>query len=242
MSALLLLRRTQYALWAAGALLCGYYGSAHLETRLYQAMENRRLEDALRSGGASSIPAPRRFSPGTQGSPVGRLEIPRLGLSAMVLEGGDARTLRLGIGWLPETAEPGQPGNVVLGGHRDTFFRPLRDIHAGDQIALVAPGGVYRYVVQWTAVVDPADNEWLGPTPGRSLTLITCYPFYYVGPAPERFIVRARQVEPDSKDAREPERPQGIAMAFVAGWKDGQPRPETPATFPPAAGGKPAWI
>ena len=128
---------------------------------------------------------------------VGRLEMPRLRLSTIVLEGSDSRILRRGVGRLQETADPGDPGNVVLGGHRDTFFRPLRAVRAGDRVTLVTPGGGYRYVVEWTAVVDPADNAPLKATPDRSLTLVTCYPFHYIGPAPQRFIVRARQVAAD---------------------------------------------
>jgi sortase A len=117
-------------------------------------------------------------------------------LSAIVLEGSDSRTLGLGVGRIPETAEPGESGNVVLSGHRDTFFRPLRGIRTGDRIAMVTRGGSYRYVVDWTAVVDPEDTATLKPTRDRSLTLVTCYPFRYVGSAPQRFIVRARQIEP----------------------------------------------
>jgi sortase A len=214
MRALVLLRRAQYAFWIGGALLCGYCAGTYLEMRSYQASENRRLEDALHSGGPSS---PRRPSPRAPGSLVGRLEIPRLRLSAIVLEGSDSRTLRLGIGRLPETADPGQAGNVVLSGHRDTFFHPLRGIRAGDSITLVAPGGPYRYVVEWTTVVDPEDVEWLRATPERSLTLVTCYPFRYVGPAPERFIVRARQVEPGVRDAPERTRPGKGVTAVVPG-------------------------
>src|SRR6202035_319334 len=120
----------------------------------------------------------------------------RLRLSAIVLEGSDSRTLDLGIGRIPETANPGAAGNVVLSGHRDTFFRPLRSIRAGDRIAMVTRGGSYHYVVDWTAVVDPADTAVLKATPDRSLTLVTCYPFHYVGSAPQRFIVRAREIPP----------------------------------------------
>ena len=162
-------------------------------------MENRRLEEALReersgnnSSGARTCGTSARQA--SDGEPGGRLEIPRLRFSAIVLEGSDSRTLRLGVGRIPGTAEPGQEGNLVLGGHRDTFFRPLRGIRAGDFITLATAAGPYRYVVEWTAVVDPRDTGSLQATPERSLTLVTCYPFYYVGPAPQRFIVRARQV------------------------------------------------
>jgi len=115
-------------------------------------------------------------------------------MSAIVLEGSDSLTLRRGIGRIPETADPGQVGNVVLSGHRDTFFRPLRNVRRGDRIMLTTPSGKFRYRVDWTSVVDPQDTAVLKPTPRESLTLVTCYPFRYVGPAPERFIVRATKM------------------------------------------------
>jgi LPXTG-site transpeptidase (sortase) family protein len=188
--------RVQYAFWFAGALLCSLCAGAYLERCFYQAAENRRLEEALRSNGARTVtvPVPRQETRRAAGSLVGRLEIPRLQLSAIVLEGSDSRTLSRGVGRIPETANPGQNGNVVLSGHRDTFFRPLRQIRAGDRVTLQTPFGLYRYVVEWTAVVNPSDTASLKATPDRSLTLVTCYPFRYVGPAPQRFIVRARQV------------------------------------------------
>jgi len=197
MRVLALADRAQYAFWFAGTLLCGLYAGAQVESHIYQAVEDRRLDQALLSGSThpSSV-QPRGSSPRAVGSLVGRLEIPRLKLKAMVLEGTENSTLRRGIGRLPETADPGQEGNVVLSGHRDTFFRPLHGIAAGDHIRLVTPEGAYRYVVEWTAVVNPADTAAIGATAERSLTLVTCYPFRYLGPAPQRFIVRARQVMP----------------------------------------------
>jgi sortase A len=102
--------------------------------------------------------------------------------------------LRRAVGHVPQTALPGQWGNIVLAGHRDTFFRPLRKIQAGDAIALKTPAGNFEYRVESTAVTAPTDVQLLKPTEDRSLTLVTCYPFYYVGPAPKRFIVRARLV------------------------------------------------
>jgi sortase A len=197
------LGRVQYAFWFAGALLCSLCAGAYLERCFYQAAENRRLEEALRSNGrrAVPVPSPREPSRRTAGSLVGRLEIPRLQLSVVVLEGSDSRTLRRGVGRIPETADPGQNGNVVLSAHRDTFFRPLRQIRAGDRVTLQTPIGLYRYVVEWTAVVNPSDTASLKATPDRSLTLVTCYPFRYVGPAPQRFIVRARQVAPGANNS-----------------------------------------
>ena len=193
-----LLRRVEYAFWLTGALLVSFCAGAYLEMRVYQAAENRRLEDALRLRGPRELPAGRLRSPQpAAGSLVGRLEIPRLKVSAVVLEGSDGGTLRVGLGRVKGTAEPGEEGNVVVGGHRDTFFRPLRGIRAGDRVTLVTPRGRYGYVVEWTAVVDPGDRRSLGATAERSLTLVTCFPFRYVGPAPQRFVVRARQVAPD---------------------------------------------
>ena len=199
MRGLAILRRSQYVFWIAGIVLCGVSAGVYLEARYFQAMENRRLEEALRKKVRGTVPAApahaaRAHARRATGSLVGRLEIPRLRFSAIVLEGSDNRTLRLGVGRIPGTAEPGQQGNLVLGGHRDTFFRPLRGIRAGDFITLATTAGPYRYVVEWTAVVDPRDTGSLQATADRSLTLVTCYPFYYVGPAPQRFIVRARQV------------------------------------------------
>lgn len=134
---------------------------------------------------------------------VGRLEIPEIGLEVMVLNGVDARTLRRGAGWLPYTARPGS-GNAAIAAHRDTHFRPLRRIKEGDIIHLTTLDGRYKYRVEWTAVVDPGDTAVLGPTEKPTLTLITCYPFYYEGKAPQRFIVRASRQEMLGDVARKP--------------------------------------
>jgi sortase A len=122
------------------------------------------------------------------------MEIPRLGLSMVVAEGIDGRTLRRAIGHIPGTALPGQLGNVGIAGHRDTFFRPLEDIHVDDIIEITTPWGEYRYRVVSSRVVSPDDVAVLDPTSNEVLTLVTCHPFYFVGPAPNRFIVRAERV------------------------------------------------
>jgi sortase A len=126
---------------------------------------------------------------------VGRLEIPRIGVEVMVLKGADPSTLQRGAGWLPDTARPGA-GNAAIAAHRDTYFRPLREIQEGDMIRLTTLDTSYDFRVEWTAVVDPDDTAVLGPTREPVLTLITCYPFYYVGKAPQRFVVRARRQNP----------------------------------------------
>jgi sortase A len=133
-----------------------------------------------------------------EGALVGRLEIPRLGLSAIVLEGVEARTLRRGAGHIPGTVLPFQHGNVGIAGHRDSFFRALKDIGKNDIITLATPEGTYRYQVEWTRIVTPDDTEVLDDPGMPALTLVTCYPFYYVGSAPKRFIVRASRIADES--------------------------------------------
>jgi len=117
-----------------------------------------------------------------------------IGLSVMVIEGTGAKALRRAAGHIAGTALPGQPGNIGISAHRDTFFRPLRNIRQDDIITLTTMGGEYRYRVVSTRVVNPSGVEVLGPSQTEVLTLVTCYPFYFVGSAPQRFIVRAERV------------------------------------------------
>ncbi len=132
---------------------------------------------------------------GAPGDPsvVGRIEIPRIGLKTMILEGVSQRTLALAVGHIPGTALPGKTGNVGLAGHRDTFFRSLAGIHLDDAIVLTTLDGSYRFRVKSCEVVSPRDTRVLEDSAQPSLTLVTCYPFHYVGPAPKRFIVHAVQ-------------------------------------------------
>ena len=135
----------------------------------------------------------RALSPAS-GTPIGILEIPRLGLSSVVLEGDEGAALMLGIGHLPDTPMPWRGGNSVLAAHRDTFFRPLAGIRRDDLILFTTADATFEYGVKETRIVAPTDIEVLAPTLSSMLTLITCYPFYYIGPAPSRFIVRAERV------------------------------------------------
>ncbi len=109
----------------------------------------------------------------------------------MIAEGVDHGTLKRAVGHIPGTALPGEDGNIVLAAHRDTYFRPLRNIQKGDEIALTTWSGAYRYRVESIQIVGPDDVRVLRPTSLPTLTLVTCYPFYFVGSAPKRFIVRA---------------------------------------------------
>jgi sortase A len=139
----------------------------------------------------SPADAPSVVAPPSPRSVIGRLEIPRLNLAVMVREGADEGTLSRAVGHIPGTALPGNVGNVGLAGHRDTFFRALRNIRAEDTIELETTAGKYRYVVKSTSIVTPRDVSVLEASGGETLTLVTCYPFYYVGSAPKRFIVHA---------------------------------------------------
>lgn len=133
--------------------------------------------------------------PPARSAVIGRLEIPNLHLAVMVREGADAGTLRQAVGHIPGTAFPGRRGNVGLAGHRDTFFRPLRKIRQGDAIEFQTVNGTYRYVVESTRIVKPQEVDVLASSGREMMTLVTCYPFYYVGSAPQRFIVHAALVQ-----------------------------------------------
>lgn len=131
-----------------------------------------------------------------EGELVGRIAIPRIGVSAIVLEGVGRRTLRRGAGHIPATPLPVEgEGNVGIAAHRDSYFRALKDIREDDTIELTTLDGTFHYTVEWTRIVEPEDVSVLAPTDEPALTLVTCYPFYYVGSAPKRFIVRARRIE-----------------------------------------------
>jgi sortase A len=208
------IRWSRYLLFVIGILALGYVGFVLLDARLYQANQSRQFQQELNSLKTSiasdehlhvsSIPpdpanesllgAERIDIAGISRTPLGRIEISKIGLTAMILEGTDARTLRRAVGHIPGTPLPGQRGNVAITGHRDTFFRPLRNIRKNDEIRLTTLGGSYRYWVDSIKVVEPEDTEVLDNSDEAILTLVTCYPFYYVGPAPKRFIVRAHRI------------------------------------------------
>jgi sortase A len=180
----MMFRYAARVLLAAGLFALGYAAFVVADARAFQAIEQRRFEHTR--GGVTEVPAL------VDGGAIGEIQIPRLGLTAVVVQGDSAAILQHAVGHLTGTALPGESGNVVLAGHRDTFFRPLRQVHAGDAITLKTRDGDFEYLVESTAVVRPSDVRVLQPTGGRTLTLITCFPFSYLGSAPDRFIVRAR--------------------------------------------------
>ena len=169
------------------------YYQAHSREQLREAAAH--LVESKMHDPSLSLSSPLRVASGM--ALLGRLDIPRIGLSAMVADGTSSRVLRLAIGHVPGTAVPWSFGNVGLVAHRDTFFRHLGELHRGDQIQLTVPGSQYRYRVDFTTIVSPDETWVLQPATGHTLTLITCYPFHFVGAAPERFVVRARR--PDAE-------------------------------------------
>jgi sortase A len=138
-------------------------------------------------------------SPVTTGAWVARLESSRLGLTATVLEGSDDAVLRRAAGHIASTPLPGERGNIGIAGHRDTTFRPLRHAKVGDTFRLTTTDRELTYVVSSTRIVEPTEVEVLAPTPQPALTLVTCYPFSFIGSAPKRFVVRADLVEAHSR-------------------------------------------
>jgi len=195
-----LLQRGQYVAAAIGVVALGYWSAVFLHARLYQARAARAFEGNLRTTKRDKQPDPGSQASMTatqegplEGSVVAQLAIPRLGLESIVVEGVEARDLRLAPGHIPGTPLPGQAGNVAIAGHRDTFFRPLRLIRKNDVIQLTTFRGKDQYRVVSTEIVAPSDIEVFYPTGRDALTLVTCYPFYYVGAAPNRFIVRAER-------------------------------------------------
>jgi len=182
-----LLRRVEIFCWIGGLAGVGWLLLTVMGMLKYQVSENRQLERLEQRSQAASTRAP-TLQPG---DPVGKLSIPRIGLSAIVAEGVDEKTLRHAVGHIPETSVPERLGNVGLAGHRDTFFRNLGRLQLNDLIVLETSDGKYEYQVVRTAVVGPQEAELLGPSEPSDLTLVTCFPFRYVGPAPQRFVVQA---------------------------------------------------
>ena len=170
------------ALFGAAVCLLGYCAFVFLDARIFQESQLRQLDLAAVRTASAKVPSAAVAANGM----LGRIDIPRLGISAVFLEGTTAKTLRRAVGHIPGSAAPGQAGNVVLSGHRDSFFRPLRNVRRDDVVTLSTLNGEYRYQVVSTRIVSPSDVTVLAATDEEVLTLVTCYPFYFVGPAPSR--------------------------------------------------------
>jgi sortase A len=172
----------EWLLVGIGVGCLGVYGYEVVEARRFQAERARELAAATPGAVPPAIRA---------GGLVGMLDIPRLKLTTAVTEGDDEQTLSRAVGHLPDTPLPWEAGNSAVAGHRDGLFRPLKDITIGDRIVIRTLRETLRYRVTATSIVDPDDLSVLAPRGQDALTLITCYPFFYVGAAPRRFIVHA---------------------------------------------------
>jgi sortase A len=195
-----LLRWIQPILFITGTLLLGYVGFTLLDARLFQASAKRSLENQIQMKKDPQAIQPKPVI--KPGDVLGRLDIPRLGLSVAVLQGTRSRILKLGAGHIQNTPFPGEAGNSGIAGHRDTFFRALKDVRKDDEIEFQTATGLFHYEVDWVKVVAPDDQTVLAPSSESALTLVTCYPFYFVGPAPNRYVVRAHQ-----RDAQPTQKP-----------------------------------
>jgi sortase A len=213
------LRGSYLALFIAGIIILAvpiyYFARAFFFQTVQDHKFRKQVEEVQEAKEAGSTPksaveAPESAPPAaakpavppvpSAGDVLGRLEIPRLRTSVMILQGTEEDQLKLGIGHVEDTAHPGQVGNIALVAHRDTFFRPLRNIRKNDEIRIVTPANTMHYFVEQTKIIGPFDTDVLDPTLGAELTLITCYPFDFVGKAPMRFLVRAVAV-PEGKAA-----------------------------------------
>jgi len=207
---------SQYIFLILGTVCLGLYGYAYLERVFYQSYESWSFDHTTAQTSSAAVEyreativgdsvrephesVAQQSEPAFASSIIGRLSVPRLHLSAMVREGIDAHTLQLAVGHVPSTVLPGQAGNVGLAGHRDTFFRGLKDLKITDEIQFSTARGNFRYEVESLTVVEPGNVDALAAVDADVLTLVTCYPFSYIGNAPKRFIVRARQVSPQTR-------------------------------------------
>ena len=196
----------------SGVTLLGFAGGARLTGEIQKQRDLRRFDAALLAaapsaargtGSAGSAPidtslwSPERIKAYEESfrndleAPLAVLSIPKIGLEVPVLEGTDDLTLNRAVGLIEGTARPGESGNVGIAGHRDGFFRGLKEVGTGDKIEMRTLAGRDLFVVESVKIVSPDDVRVLDPTSAPVLTLVTCYPFYFVGSAPQRWIVRA---------------------------------------------------
>ena len=201
----------EFTLLLIGVALLGYFCWDQASARWEQHQAEAELERSIREEPAPEESTQKRPRP-AQGETIGKVEIPRLKISAVVKSGVDNKTLKRAVGHVPYTPLPGEPGNVGIAAHRDTYFRNLKGVRKGDVIRLVTPEATYEYAVDSTKIVTPKNVEVLDPTEENYITLVTCYPFNYVGSAPKRFIVHARQINGvPAEESRAPGRDQRVA-------------------------------
>jgi sortase A len=197
-------RIARLVLFVVGLVCLGFYGYSYVYRTAYQFYEGWLFDheapaeaEPAPAGKPAALPVvlpdPDRGLPtsSVSASVIGRISIPRLHLAAIVEEGVDDVTLSRAVGHIPGTAFPGETGNIGIAGHRDTFFRALKDLQPNDKIDFTTHLGRFHYTVESLRVVEPDDVGVLKSEGGQTLTIVTCFPFQYIGNAPRRFIVRA---------------------------------------------------
>jgi sortase A len=186
---------------AVGIVLAIWCAVVLVEARYTQSLPLPLVVTQTLPGDAGSTGGPHSSAAPAPGTLLARLEIPAVQLSTAVLQGSDNATLNRGAGHIEDTPLPGEHGNVGIAGHRDTVFRPIRLVKGGETIDLTTPDRVFHYKITKTSIVMPEDVYVLDPTPRPTLTLVTCYPFEFIGHAPKRFIVRAELVGEERRTA-----------------------------------------
>lgn len=192
-----LLYAVEWVLGTIGFVCVVWYGAVTFRAVQYQHNESATLDRMVEQPPVERPTIERPRSSSTKRldhALIGRLEIPRVNMSVMVVNGDDEATLKVAAGHLPDTPLPWEFGNSAVAGHRDSFFRPLSKVKLHDTLVLTTPHGEFHYAVSSLRVVEPNDLSVLAQNGRSSLTLVTCYPFSYVGQAPKRFIVRADHV------------------------------------------------
>jgi LPXTG-site transpeptidase (sortase) family protein len=197
----------ELSLLAAGVVLAAWCATIIIEARYYHALPIPPAATAALPGEELRVPTDTHASrpspppPVEPGGWIARLEAPSVHMSATVLEGSDDGTLAHGAGHIEDTALPGDPGNFGIAGHRDTTFRPVRHLHVGDPLTIATANHIYRYRITRTMIVNPQDVSVLDNADHPTLTLVTCYPFEFIGHAPRRFIVSADLIGTDAQAA-----------------------------------------
>jgi sortase A len=181
------------ALIVIGVVLLGYVAGEYWG--MYRSQKNLEAE-WQRQAATISVPGKAPVSPDQL---LTRLQIPKIQVDAIVVEGASRRELSEGPGHMKQTAQPGETGNAVITGHRDTFFRHIYELNKGDQIQVRRSGRTFTYEVTGRKIVMPEDISVIKPTNNPQLTLITCYPTYYIGPAPKRLVVFSKLVDSDGQ-------------------------------------------
>jgi sortase A len=215
------LRRFERLAWGAGILLLAFWAAVKIHSAVGSHRDLQRFAELRRTPTPVKAPTPARVLPDEvppdyglwspqriqayqaslaekTSDPLAILRIKKIGLEVAVLEGTDDLTLNRAVGHIEDTTRPGENGNVGIAGHRDGFFRGLKDIVKGDTLELETLSGTQTYRVSDIWIVQPEDVYVLDPTPEPSITLVACYPFYFVGHAPQRYIVRATRSSTDT--------------------------------------------